>query len=138
MVLGDPSDPKGDRKAASEWELVGGMSLSRGGGARVGGHSQQRRARQARRGCLEILGDPGRETVASAGWQGAHPETPEPGGGGYTYRSARGSRGATGSHGALGGERQQCHGGGGDETATPPITCPTRGVLENGDGPHSQ
>lgn len=95
-----------------------------GGGARGGGHSQQRRARQARRGCLEILGDPGRETVASAGWQGAHPETPEPGGGVILTGAPEGPGGPRGPMGPWGERDNSVMAGG--ETRRPPPPSPAQ------------
>lgn len=138
MVLGDPSDPKGDRKAASEWELVGGMSLSRGGGRGWGDtHSSAGLARLAGV-ALKSLG-----TLEGRRWhqQGGRVLTQRPpslGGGVILTGAPEGPGGPRGPMGPWGERDNSVMAGGGDETATPPITCPTRGVLENGDGPHSQ
>lgn len=63
---------------------------------------------------------------------------PSLGGGVILTGAPEGPGGPRGPMGPWGERDNSVMAGGGDETATPPITCPTRGVLENGDGPHSQ
>lgn len=137
VVPGDPSDPKGDREAAGEGELVGGMSPSwgRGGDTERGDtHSSARLAGLAGV-ALKSLG-----TLEGRRWhqRGGRVPTQRPlslAGAGVLTGAPEGPGGPRGPMGPWG-KRQQCHGVGGRRVAAPPSSAkPEGGVPKTGTVP---